>query len=156
GVPALCLDHKAYPTREAFDEAAIAALREAGVEWVALAGFMRVLTPRFLEAFEGRIVNIHPSLLPAFPGVNSQRQAFDHGVKVAGCALQLGEGGGETGAIIAQRAVPVLEDDDAESLRQRILEQEHVIFVEALQAIAEGRVTLTTTPTGRSKVRIAP
>lgn len=156
GVPALCLDHKAYPTREAFDEAAIAALREAGVEWVALAGFMRVLTPRFLEAFEGRIVNIHPSLLPAFPGVNSQRQAFDHGVKVAGCTVHFVDGGVDTGAIIAQRAVPVLEDDDAESLRQRILEQEHVIFVEALQAIAEGRVTLTTTPTGRSKVRIAP
>lgn len=156
GVPALCLDHKAYPTREAFDEAAIAALREAGVEWVALAGFMRVLTPRFLEAFEGRIVNIHPSLLPAFPGVNSQRQAFDHGVKVAGCTVHFVDGGVDTGPIIAQRAVPVLEEDDAASLRARILEQEHTLFVEALQAIAEGRVTTTSSPTGRTLVHVAP
>lgn len=155
-VPTLTLDHKGYPNREGFDEALVLALRQAGVEWVALAGFMRVLTPVFLKAFEGRIVNIHPSLLPAFPGVNSQRQAFDHGVKVAGCTVHFVDGGVDTGAIIAQRAVPVLDSDDAESLRLRILEQEHSVFVEALQAISEGRVTTSTNAAGRTVVRIAP
>jgi phosphoribosylglycinamide formyltransferase-1 len=155
-VPTLTLDHKSYPSREAFDQALVLALREAGVEWVALAGFMRVLTPVFLQAFESRIVNIHPSLLPAFPGVNSQRQAFDYGVKIAGCTVHFVDGGVDTGAIIAQRAVPVLDGDDAESLRLRILEQEHSVYVEALQAISEGRVTTTINAAGRTVVRIAP
>lgn len=156
GVPSLVLNHREFGSREEFDGALVAALREAGVEWVALAGFMRVLTPVFLEAFAGRMVNIHPSLLPAFPGVDAQRQAFDYGVKVAGCTVHFVDGGVDTGPIIAQRAVPVLEEDDAASLRARILEQEHTLFVEALQAIAEGRVTTTSSPTGRTLVHVAP
>jgi phosphoribosylglycinamide formyltransferase 1 len=156
GVPRLALDHRDYSSREEFDRVLVSALRDAGVEWVALAGFMRVLTPTFLEAFPGRIVNIHPSLLPAFPGVNSQQQAFDYGVKIAGCTVHFVDGGVDTGPIIAQRAVPVLETDDAATLRLRILEQEHAVFVEALQAISENRVSTFTSPTGRTLVRISP
>ncbi len=156
GVRSRVLNHREFGNREEFDGALVSALRGAGVEWVALAGFMRVLTPVFLEAFAGRMVNIHPSLLPAFPGVDAQRQAFDYGVKVAGCTVHFVDGGVDTGPIIAQRAVPVLEDDDAASLRARILEQEHTLFVEALQAIAEGRVTTASSPTGRTLVRVAP
>src|SRR5690606_41324508 len=104
GVPSLVLNHRDAGIREEVDGALVAALREAGVEWVALAGFMRVLTPVFLEAFAGRMVNIHPSLLPAFPGVDAQRQAFDYGVKVAGCTRseerRVGEGGGCRGAAV--------------------------------------------------------
>lgn len=156
GVNTLVLNHREFTSREEFDGALVAALREAGVEWVALAGFMRVLTPVFLQAFEGRMVNIHPSLLPAFPGVDAQQQAFDYGVKVAGCTVHFVDGGVDTGPIIAQRAVPVLEGDDAAALRARVLEQEHAAFVEALQAISEGRVSTTQSPTGRTLVRIAP
>lgn len=156
GVPTRVLEHKQFSSREDFDHALVDALRAAEVEWIALAGFMRVLTPVFLEAFPGRIVNIHPSLLPAFPGVNSQQQAFDYGVKVAGCTVHFVDGGVDTGPIIAQRAVPVLESDDADSLRARILEQEHSLFVEALQAISEGRVRTTSSPTGRTVVHVTP
>jgi len=140
GVKTVVLDHKEYASREAFDTALVAALREEGVEWIALAGFMRVVTPVFLDAFSQKVVNIHPSLLPAFPGVNAQKQAFEYGVKVAGCTVHFVDGGVDTGPIISQRPVPVLEEATAETLKARILEQEHQIFVEALQAIALGKV----------------
>lgn len=139
-VKSIVLDHKSYASRETFDAALVASLREAGVEWIALAGFMRVLTPVFLEAFAHKIVNIHPSLLPAFPGVAAQAQAFAYGVKVTGCTAHFVDGGVDTGPIIAQSAVPVLESDTLETLQERILVQEHKIFVEALQAIAQGKV----------------
>lgn len=156
GVQTLVLDHRKFPSREAFDTELVSALRSAGVEWVALAGFMRLLTPVFLDAFPRRIINIHPSLLPAFPGVDSQRQAFDYGVKVTGCTVHFVDGGVDTGPIIAQRAVPVLADDDAASLRARILEQEHALFVEVLQALSEDRIRTTTTSSGRTLVHISP
>ncbi len=156
GVPTRVLSHKDYATREEFDQAMVDALREAGVEWIALAGFMRVLTPVFLRAFEGRIINVHPALLPAFPGVDAQTQAFDHGVKIAGCTVHFVDEGVDQGPIIVQRAVAVRDDDDASSLKTRILEQEHVAYVEALQAIAEGRVSLATSATGRTIVRVTP
>ncbi len=140
GVKSVALDHKKYASREEFDAALVQTLREKGVEWIALAGFMRVLTPVFLDAFSQRIVNIHPSLLPAFPGVNAQKQAYDYGVKVAGCTVHFVDGGVDTGPIISQRCVPVLDGDTADTLKTRILEQEHRIFVEALQAIALGNV----------------
>ncbi len=140
GVKTAVLDHKEYGSREDFDTALVATLQREGVEWIALAGFMRVLTPIFLDAFSGKVVNIHPSLLPAFPGVNAQKQAFEYGVKVAGCTVHFVDGGVDTGPIISQRAVEVLESDTADTLKARILEQEHQIFVEALQAIAKGRV----------------
>lgn len=140
GVKTNVLDHKEYSSREAFDTALVETLQNEGVEWIALAGFMRVLTPIFLDAFSQKIVNIHPSLLPAFPGVNAQKQALDYGVKIAGCTVHFVDGGVDTGPIISQRSVPVLDGDTADTLKARILEQEHQIFVEALQAIALGEV----------------
>ncbi len=143
GIRAVCLDHKSFPSREDFDTEMLSVLKDAGVEWVALAGFMRVLSKGFLDAFKHRVVNIHPSLLPAFPGVNAQKQAFDYGVRVAGCTVHFVDDGVDTGPIISQRAVPVHEDDTVESLRDRILEQEHKAFVEALRFISEGRVEIS-------------
>lgn len=140
GVKTAVLDHKLYESRERFDTELVSTLRAEGVEWIALAGFMRVLTPVFLDAFAKKVVNIHPSLLPAFPGVNAQNQAFEYGVKVTGCTAHFVDGGVDTGPIILQSAVPVLPADTAESLKARILEQEHQIFVEALQKIALGEV----------------
>ncbi len=156
GVPSLGLDHKQYPTREAFEERVLQELRAHGVEWLALAGFMRVLSPLLLGAFPGRVVNIHPSLLPAFPGVDAQLQAHAYGVKVAGCTVHFVDGGVDSGPIIAQRAVPVLDSDSAEDLKRRILEQEHALFPQALQWIAEGRVRLVHRSGARDLVEIAP
>lgn len=143
GVRAVCLDHKSYESREAFDADLLKVLREAGVEWVALAGFMRVLSKGFLDAYKNRVINIHPSLLPAFPGINAQKQAFEHGVRVAGCTVHFVDHGVDTGPIISQCAVPVLSGDTAETLRDRILAEEHKLFVEALRLISEGRVQLS-------------
>lgn len=154
GVATHVLSHKGYPSREAFDEAMLGVLRDQGVEYVALAGFMRVLSPGFIRAYAGRVVNIHPALLPAFPGVDAQRQAFEYGVKIAGCTVHFVDDGVDMGPIIVQRAVPVLEDDDAESLRARILAQEHEAYIEALVALAEGRVSLLTSASGRTVVRV--
>ena len=112
------------------------ALRGAGVEWVVLAGFMRLLTPAFLEAFPWRVVNIHPALLPAFPGVDAQQQAIDYGVKVTGCTVHLVDAGTDTGPVIAQRALLVRDGEDVASLRARLLEVEHALFVDTLQDIA--------------------
>ena len=153
-VPTKVLSHRDYPSREAFDEALVAVLKEAGVELVVLAGFMRILTPRFLDAFPERVVNIHPSLLPAFPGIDAQKQAFDYGVKIAGCTVHFVDAGTDTGPIIAQAAVPVLEGDDAEKLRLRILEQEHRLLVSVLHWFSEGRVELVQNAGGRPRVRV--
>lgn len=141
GVRTCVLDHTTFSRRQEFDQAAATALHEAGVQWVALAGFMRVLSASFLNAFQGRVVNIHPSLLPAFPGVNAQKQAFDYGVKLAGCTVHFVDGGVDSGPIILQRCAPRLDDDTLEQLKARILKQEHLAFVEALQLIASGQVT---------------
>jgi phosphoribosylglycinamide formyltransferase-1 len=140
GVPALALSHKAYATREAFDDAVLAALRQHGVDWVVLAGFMRVLTPGFLRAWNGRVVNIHPSLLPAFPGVNAIGQALAHGVKLTGCTVHFVDDGVDSGPIIAQRAVAVLDGDDEASLAARVHAAEHELFVSVLGDIAAGRI----------------
>ena len=148
GVPAIALAHKEYATREAFDEAVLAALREHGVEWVVLAGFMRVLTPVFLRSFAGRVVNVHPALLPAFPGVNAVAQALAHGVRVSGCTVHFVDEGVDSGPIIAQRAVPVLDGDDEASLAARIHAAEHELFVAVLADIAAGRVAPAASPAG--------
>jgi phosphoribosylglycinamide formyltransferase-1 len=151
------LSHRDFDSREAFDVALVQALRECDVDYVVLAGFMRVLTPTFLRAFEGRIVNIHPALLPSFPGTHGQRQAVDYGVKIAGCTVHFVDEGVDSGPIIAQRAVPVLDDDTESTLGARILEQEHEVFVEVLRYIAADRVRIVRSPDGkRSKVRILP
>jgi phosphoribosylglycinamide formyltransferase 1 len=140
GVPALAIAHKSFASREEFDRAVVRALREHGVEWIALAGFMRLLTRELLGAFPGRIINIHPSLLPAFPGLEAQRQALEHGVKVTGCTVHFVDGGLDSGPIIAQRAVPVLPGDDLALLSERIHVAEHELYVEVLRAIASGSV----------------
>ncbi len=140
GVPALTIPHGDFPNREAFDRALVTALREAQVEWIVLAGFMRVLTPEFLSAYPGRIINIHPSLLPAFPGVGAAKQALDYGVKLTGCTVHFVDHGVDSGKIIAQRAVPVEAADDLAALSARIHAAEHELFVSALRDIAAGRV----------------
>jgi phosphoribosylglycinamide formyltransferase 1 len=154
GVPTVVLDPKAYATREAFDEAVVLALGEHGVEWVVLAGFMRIVTRVFLDAFPGRVVNIHPSLLPSFPGIDAQKQAFNYGVRITGCTVHFVDTGTDTGPVIAQRAVPVLAGDDVDSLKARILVEEHRLLPEVLQWIAEGRVSIGAGQ-GRARVLVS-
>jgi len=141
GVPALVVDHKQFPGREPFERALLASLAEHRVEAVVLAGFMRLLTSGFLDRFPDRVINIHPSLLPAFPGVDAQRQAFEHGVKVTGATVHFVDAGLDAGPIILQAAVPVLDGDDVETLRARILEREHELLPRALALLAAGRLT---------------
>jgi len=122
----------------AFEERLIAVLAQYGVEWVACAGFMKLFTKHFLAAFPNRILNIHPSLLPAFPGLDAQQQAFDHGVKVTGVTVHLVTAELDGGPIVVQRAVPVMPGDTAGTLAARILEQEHLAYPEAVQMILDG------------------
>jgi phosphoribosylglycinamide formyltransferase-1 len=156
GVPTCVVPHGAYPDRASFDAALVAALREAGVSVVVLAGFMRLLTPVFLDAFPDRVVNIHPALLPAFPGVDAQALALAYGARVTGCTVHLVDAGTDTGPVIAQAAVPILEGDDREALAARILPREHELLVRALQWIAAGKVTVIppAAPGGRATVRV--
>jgi phosphoribosylglycinamide formyltransferase-1 len=140
GVPAVILEHKHFADRRAFDTAIAQTLRSHGVEIVVLAGFMRILSEVLLDAFPQRIVNVHPSLLPAFPGVHAQEQALQYGVRIAGCTVHLVDGGTDTGPIVAQAAVPVLDDDDPNRLGTRILAKEHELLPRVLQWMAEGRV----------------
>jgi len=150
GLDTFTLSHKAVVSREDFDRAMVAELRKREVELVVLAGFMRVLTPVFLDAFPKRVVNIHPALLPSFPGIHGQKQAFDYGVKVAGCTVHFVDAGTDTGPIIAQAVVPVLPDDTEESLQQRILAEEHRLLPAVVRAVGAGKVTVE----GR-RVRVA-
>jgi len=140
GIPQRCINHRDYNGREAFDAALVSALREAGVELVVLAGFMRIITRVMLDAFPQRIINIHPALLPAFPGLHVQQQALDYGARFSGCTVHFVDGGVDTGPIIIQAVVPVLPEDSAETLAARILEQEHRIYPRAIDLIAQGRV----------------
>jgi phosphoribosylglycinamide formyltransferase 1 len=151
GITTFVLSHKAFTERAEFDRALVAELRRYGVEMVVLAGFMRVLTPAFLDCFPHRVINIHPALLPAFPGTHGQKQAIDYGVKIAGCTVHFVDAGTDTGPIIAQAAVPVLPDDDEDSLRQRILGEEHRLLPAVVHAVAAGQVTVD----GR-RVRLVP
>ena len=121
--------------REAHEARVLSVLREAEVEWVCLAGYMRLLTAGFVAAFRHRIVNIHPSLLPAFPGLHAQRQAIEHGVRISGCTVHLVDEGLDSGPIVVQRAVPVADGDDEGSLAARILEEEHRAYPEALRRL---------------------
>ena len=127
---------------EEAERAFVEALDSAKVDLVALAGFMRVLKGEFLRAFEGRIVNIHPSLLPSFPGLEAWKQALDHGVKVTGCTVHFVDAGVDAGPIIAQQAVPVLDNDTPESLHQRIHSAEHKLYPECVAAIARGEISV--------------
>ena len=126
-------------TRREHDAETIAELKKRAVELVCLAGYMRLLSTEFIEAFRNRIVNIHPSLLPSFPGLDAQRKAFEYGVKFSGCTVHFVDEGLDSGAIIAQKVVPVLDDDTPETLTARILEQEHRLYVEAAAKIVSGK-----------------
>jgi len=128
--------------REAYDREVVAALREFHVDLVCLAGFMRILSPYFIREFPGRILNIHPALLPAFPGSDAQKQALEHGVKFSGCTVHLVDEGVDTGPIICQAVVPVLDGDTVESLSARILKEEHRIYSEAICLLIEDRVRI--------------
>jgi phosphoribosylglycinamide formyltransferase-1 len=135
--------------REEHDDEVIAALKEAGVDLVCLAGYMRLLSPGFIQAFPNRILNIHPSLLPAFSGLEAQKQAIEYGAKVSGCTVHLVDETLDNGPVILQKTVPVLEGDDEHSLAARILEQEHIAYTEALRLLLSGEVEVQ----GRKVVR---
>ena len=147
-IPARVIPSKGVE-REAYDRLVVAALNEAQVELVCLAGFMRLLSPYFVAAFRGRILNIHPSLLPAFPGLEAQEQAFAYGVKVSGCTVHFVDEELDHGPIIMQKAVTVLDSDDEHTLAARILEQEHIAYSEAIGIVLEGRYEVV----GRRLVR---
>jgi len=140
GISTIVLPHRDFANREDFDVALGDALIAQGVECLVLAGFMRIVGVPFLERFARGVINVHPALLPAFTGVNGQDQAFEYGVKVAGCTVHFVDGGIDTGPIIAQAAVPVLDNDTSESLRLRILTQEHRLLPAVVRAHAQGRV----------------
>ena len=140
GIPSEFLDHKAYPSREAYDQAVVDLLHSHGVELVVLAGFMRLLSPVLIKAYSNRIMNIHPALLPAFPGLHVQKKALEHGVRFAGCTVHFVNEECDEGPIIIQAVVPVFADDSEETLAARILQQEHRIYPRAIQLYAEGRL----------------
>ena len=142
GVPTAVIPHGEHPDRASFDAAVVAALRQAGVACVVLAGFMRLVTPVLLDAFPYRVVNIHPSLLPAFPGVDAQAQALAYGARLTGCTVHLVDAGTDTGPVLAQAAVPVLDGDDRDALAARILVREHELLVRALGWLAQGLVEI--------------
>lgn len=135
--------------REEHDREVIAALKEAQVDLVCLAGYMRLLSPKFIRAFPNRILNIHPSLLPAFPGLDAQKQALEHGAKVSGCTVHFVDEHLDHGPIILQKTVPVLDGDDEHSLAARILEQEHIAYTEALRLLLSGEVEVQGRRIGR-------
>jgi len=137
GLPALCIPSKDVP-REEYDRRVVAELKNRSVDLVCLAGFMRLLTAEFCAAFPMRILNIHPSLLPAFPGLDAQKQALDHGVKITGCTVHFVDPQLDAGPIVLQAAVPVLDSDTADSLSSRILAEEHRIYSEAISIVLAG------------------
>lgn len=141
GVPCTVLPHKGI-AREAYDEQLVEELRKARVELVCLAGFMRLVTPVLLRAFHDRILNIHPALLPAYPGMHGVRQAIDGGARIAGCTVHLVDEGTDSGPIVMQAAVPVLDGDTEETLAARILAQEHRLYPRSISLFAEGRVSI--------------
>ncbi len=135
GIPALHLDHRAFASRQDYDRALVDALGAHHVDLVCLAGFMRLLSPVFIEAYPNAILNIHPSLLPAFPGLDAQHQAWTHGVKVSGATVHLVDCDLDAGPIVLQRAVPVLDDDTPDTLAARILVEEHRLYPEAIRLL---------------------
>jgi phosphoribosylglycinamide formyltransferase-1 len=142
GVEAVVLEPRLHPSRDAHEKAVVAALEERRVGLVCLAGYMRLLSGAFVGHFGGRLLNIHPSLLPAFPGLHPHRQALEHGVKVSGATVHFVDEGVDTGPIVLQAAVPVLADDTEDTLSDRILVEEHRIYPEAVRLFAEGRLEI--------------
>ncbi len=142
GIPAVVIRHNEYKTRQNFDQRLVEVLKGHDVELVVLAGFMRIITPVLLRSFPMRVMNIHPALLPAFPGTHVWQAEVDYGVKFAGCTVHFVDEGTDTGPIIIQAVVPVYDDDTADSLNARILKQEHKIYSQAIQLYAEGRLEI--------------
>jgi phosphoribosylglycinamide formyltransferase-1 len=140
GIPTEVLDHKSYASREAYDQAVVDLLHGRGVELVVLAGFMRLLSPVFIKAYSNRIMNIHPALLPSFPGLHGQKKAVEHGVRFAGCTVHFVNEECDEGPIIIQAVVPVFAGDTEQTLSARILTQEHRIYPRAIQLYAENRL----------------
>lgn len=140
GIATAVVRVKDFPSRELFDAEVLRLLREAGVELVVLAGFMRLISSVLLEGYPMRIINIHPSLLPSFPGLEVQKAALEHGVKFSGCTVHFVDSGLDSGPIIIQAVVPVKDEDTAEALQKRILAEEHRIYPQAIQLFSEGRI----------------
>ncbi len=141
-IPAVVVDQARFTSREQLEDALLDALRQHQIELLCLAGFMRILSPGFLSSFGGAVLNIHPALLPSFPGLHAPRRALEHGVKISGCTVHLVDAGTDTGPIIVQAAVPVLPTDDEASLAARILREEHRIYPLAVRWVAEEAITL--------------
>ena len=162
GIEAICVGHRGWPARDDYDRALVRELQARGVRLVCLAGFMRLVGAPLIDAFPNAILNIHPSLLPAFPGVDAQRQAIAHGAKISGVTVHLVTAELDAGPIILQRSVPVLEDDTPETLSARILAEEHRAYPEAVKLILDGNWTIegrrfvTTTTSGASTSRSQP
>lgn len=142
GIATATISHKDYPDRKSFDQAMHQAIIASGAEFICMAGFMRLLSPWFVEQWHNKLVNIHPSLLPSFKGVDAQKQALDYGVKLAGCTVHFVRPQMDVGPIIAQATVPVLDDDTESALSARILEKEHALYVDALQLVALNKITI--------------
>ena len=149
GIKSVCVNRKACSTQQEFEEKLVAELKAANVTLVVLAGFMRILTPYFVRKYAGRLLNIHPALLPSFPGAHAHRDVLAYGVKVSGCTVHFVDEGTDSGPIILQASVPVLDDDTEETLGARVLAKEHVIYPQAIQLFCEGKLKIE----GR-KVRI--
>ena len=149
GIPNFCVNRKEYETKKDFEEALIKKLREHGATLVILAGFMRILSPYFVGEYSGRIMNIHPSLLPSFGGAHAHRDVLAYGAKVSGCTIHFVDEGMDSGPIILQTAVPVMEGDDEDTLAARVLEQEHILYPRAIELFLKGKLKIE----GR-KVRI--
>lgn len=141
-IPAVVIDHREFQDKNTYELEIVKVLQQHRVELVCLAGYMRIVGPVLLEHYRGKMLNIHPALLPAFPGLHGQRQALDHGVKISGVTVHFVDEGCDTGPIILQSAVPVLEDDTEESLSARILEEEHKLYPRAIKLLAEGKLKI--------------
>ena len=149
GLESIFLDPKSFSSRDDYEKQMIELLQTKSIDLVCLAGFMRILGKKFIDAFSGKIINIHPSLLPAFPGLNVQEKALQHGVRFSGCTVHFVNEEVDGGAIISQAVVPILDADDTQSLSDRILEQEHIIYPEAIRLVIEDRLEFS----GRRVVR---
>ncbi len=142
GIKAVCVNRKQFDGRESFEQALVSELQASGVTLVVLAGFMRILTPYFVRQYAGRIMNIHPALLPSFPGAHAHQDVLAYGVKISGCTVHFVDEGTDSGPIILQAAVPVLDGDTEEALGARVLEQEHIIYPRAIQLYCEGKLEI--------------
>lgn len=142
GIEAIAIDYKAFSGKSEYEDELLKVLKDKNPDLICLAGYMRILGEGLIAAFRNRIINIHPALLPSFPGLNSQKQALDHGAEISGCTVHFVDEGCDTGPVILQKTVPVLKDDTEATLSNRILEQEHIAYPEAIRLIAQGKVKI--------------